>query len=285
MEWWYFEPSVPRKVAGGIKAQSKRGSFGTTWWGKRWIEVLEGFDIGARLGRGRSYARSGQVLSIDIEPGVVTARVQGSRPTPYKVTIKMDAYKKGKWEKIQETLRNTPFFAARLLAGDMPPDLEHVLSESGLSLFPERSIDLDTDCSCPDWSNPCKHIAAVYYLLAEEFNRDPFLLFLLRGKSRDELLLQTLGAPKKKKNKDISTSKGIISPEPVIPDARFWEEKPLPEDFFSSVRIPPVSATLPRRLGNFPFWRAEKPFLETLETIYKSASPHGLKVFYGPVAD
>ena len=85
----YFEPSRPREAKGGIKAQSGRGGFGRSWWARRWIEVLEGFDLGARLGRGRSYARRGQVLSIDVEKGAVTARVQGSRARPYRVEIKV----------------------------------------------------------------------------------------------------------------------------------------------------------------------------------------------------
>ena len=91
-EYDYFPPpSRPRAVKGGIKAQSKRGTFGESWWAKRWIAVLESFDIGSRLGRGRSYARSGQVLSIDIDKGLVKAKVQGSSPTPYNVTIKLNA--------------------------------------------------------------------------------------------------------------------------------------------------------------------------------------------------
>ena len=85
----YFEPSRPREAKGGIKAQSGRGGFGRSWWARRWIEVLEGFDLGARLGRGRSYARRGQVLSVDVEKGAVTARVQGSRAPPYRVEIKV----------------------------------------------------------------------------------------------------------------------------------------------------------------------------------------------------
>ena len=72
-DWGYYKPKPRIKAKGGIKAQSKRGSFGETWWAKRWIATLESFNIGARLGRGRSYARSGQVLSIDIAKGEIRA--------------------------------------------------------------------------------------------------------------------------------------------------------------------------------------------------------------------
>src|SRR5215210_967607 len=186
----YFPPSRPRQAKGGIKAQTKRGEFGTSWWAKRWIAVLEGFNIGARLGRGRSYARGGQVLSIQVEKGQVRAAVQGSRPKPYEIVIQVKTLPAADWKKLAQALSRQALFAAKLLAGEMPQDIEQVFQEAGLSLFPTRLGDLTTKCSCPDWSNPCKHIAAVYYLLGEEFDRDPFLIFTLRGLTRDELLEQ-----------------------------------------------------------------------------------------------
>src|SRR5438874_12696749 len=97
---FYFKRSKPRAAKGGIKAQSKRGQFGATWWGKRWVEVLESFDIGARLQRGRSYARGGQVLSIDIDKGEVTAKVQGSMPKPYAVSIELKELSAKDWAKV-----------------------------------------------------------------------------------------------------------------------------------------------------------------------------------------
>src|SRR5438874_11790706 len=93
----YYPRSTPRAAKGGIKAQSKRGGFGESWWARRWIAVLESFDIGARLGRGRSYARGGQVLSIDVGTGTVKAKVQGSRPKPYDVTIEVKTLTPEQW--------------------------------------------------------------------------------------------------------------------------------------------------------------------------------------------
>ena len=183
----YFEPSRPREAKGGIKAQSGRGGFGRSWWARRWIEVLEGFDLGARLGRGRAYARRGQVLSIDVEKGAVTARVQGSRARPYRVEIKVSTLGRSDWKKLTTALSGRPIFAAKLLAGQMPDKIEDVFRDAGLSLFPDKGADLETDCSCPDWSNPCKHVAAVYLLLGEEFDRDPFLVFKLRERSEESL--------------------------------------------------------------------------------------------------
>jgi uncharacterized Zn finger protein len=266
---WYrdFYPrSRPRAAKGGIKSQSKRGAFGQSWWAKRWISVLESFDIGARLGRGRSYARNGQVLAIDVAKGKVTAKVQGSQSQPYKVAIAVQGLSAKQWDQLVKTLSAQALFVAKLLAGEMPQDIEQVFTDAKLSLFPEESGDLTTECSCPDWSNPCKHIAAVYYLLGEEFDRDPFLLFQLRGLSREELL------------KRLSRSAPASAPpsESAAPEV---EEQP--DDMFGEVRQPPMSAAWMRRLGKFPFWRGETHLLDALEPMYAAASARGMKAFLG----
>ena len=101
------------------------------------------------------------MISIDIEKGEVNALVQGSRPRPYKVKIVVKILTEGDWGRVAEALSSRAVFTARLLAGDMPENVEEVFTSSECSLFPKRLDDLETDCSCPDWSNPCKHIAAV----------------------------------------------------------------------------------------------------------------------------
>lgn len=285
----YFPPSVPRAAKGGIKAQSKRGGFAESWWAKRWIQVLESFHIGGRLQRGRSYARRGQVLSIVIDKGQVKASVQGSDPRPYRVTIALPVLSSQNWQKLVTALSQQALFSAKLLAGEMPQDIEQAFSDSGLSLFPANMKELKTDCSCPDWSNPCKHIAAVYYLLGEEFDRDPFLIFKLRGMSREELvgLLKSAGgeSASKKKTKAQATkdqTETPPSPEPLAADvARFWDGGELPEDLFGEVAIPPVPAALAKRLGNFPFWRGEERFLDAITPVYTQASLYGLELFLG----
>lgn len=279
----YFPRSQPREVKGGIKAQSTGGTFGKSWWAKRWVQVLEGFDIGARLGRGRTYARKGQVLAIDIKRGEVRAKVQGSRPKPYNVTIQVKTIPAADWSKLTEALSRQALFLAKLLAGEMPQDIEAVFKETGLSLFPQKRGDLSTDCSCPDPSNPCKHIAAVYYLLGEEFDRDPFLIFRLRGLEREELL----GRLSQTEPSEQSATEPIpeaAPPELLAADAgAFWgaTRTDTPDDF-GAVEVPEVAAALPKRLGNFPFWRGAGPFLKTLEPIYAEAAPRGLDTFLGP---
>lgn len=186
--WSFYEKTSPKEVKNGLKAKSKRGSIGETWWSKRWVGVLESFNLGARLSRGKSYARKGQVISIDVKPGIVKARVQGSFEQPYNVSIKLSPLSKEDWEKAIAAMASKAIFSARLLSGEMPQNIEEAFSGCGISLFPKKAADLKTDCSCPDWSNPCKHIAAVYYLLAEQFDSDPFLIFKLRGRSKEEIV-------------------------------------------------------------------------------------------------
>ncbi|MGH7230624.1 MAG: SWIM zinc finger family protein [Nitrospiraceae bacterium] len=285
----YHPPSVPLPARGGIKAQSKRGTFGESWWAKRWIAVLESFHLGARLRRGRGYARQGQVLALTIEKGSVTATVQGSRPQPYAVRIAVTVLTATNWKKAAKTLSSQARFAAQLLAGEMPQGIEQAFEAAGLSLFPAQLRDLQTDCSCPDWANPCKHIAAVYYLLGEEFHRDPFLIFKLRGLNREELIdllggigRSTTGRKVPRRATGAESEEAPGAPEPLLPDiAAFWGEHLADEDFLGATHIPPVPASLPKRLGPFPFWRGEDRFLDTLERIYASASPLGLRVVLG----
>ena len=278
-DYYYFPPSQPRTVKGGLKAQSKRGDFGKTWWGIRWIRTLESSRIGARLGRGKSYARSGQVLFIDIEAGKILSEVQGSSRSAYEVDIRLKPYTPSAWKKFMHSLQEQPFYAARLLAGDIPPEFADMLTEAGLSLFPERDGDLETECDCPDWSNPCKHIAAVCYLLAEEFDRDPFLLFELRGMTR-ERMLHTLTGDGLAKEAELVEDRPRAK-ENVMPDAQFWTEGELPDDLFGEVRRPPTPAALPKRLGKFPFWRAEEALSDVMVPLYKKASVQGLKLYRG----
>jgi uncharacterized Zn finger protein len=184
--WPSYQSTRPIDVD-GIKAKSRSGEFVQNWWATRWIEALKALMDSARLSRGRAYARRGQVLDIVLKPGKITARVQGSRPSPYKVTISLKPLKDTQWEAIFDALAAQAIFAAQLLNGEMPPDIEQVFDAINVPLFPASKQDLETDCSCPDWANPCKHIAAVYYLLGEQFDGDPFLLLKLRGREKDEI--------------------------------------------------------------------------------------------------
>jgi uncharacterized Zn finger protein len=185
---WWPSPSKPIPVEDGLKARSQQGRIGDTWWSQRFITVLESIGVGGRLQRGKRYARTGQVRKMDILPGQVTASVQGSRPKPYGVFIEIRVFTEAEWDAAEAVMASSAVFMAKLLAGDMPEEIEEAFVEASGSLFPVSADGFDSMCSCPDWENPCKHIAAVYFLLAEVFDRDPFLIFEWRGRNKSQLL-------------------------------------------------------------------------------------------------
>ena len=276
MSYYDYEYSRPIEAKGGIRAASRRGDFGSNWWAKRWMQTLEQFRIGARLSRGRSYARRGQVLSIDIQNGVVKAQVQGSRKRPYDVEISVRTIGPEDWERLRQALAEQPVIAASLLSGRMPENIEDTFRAIGLSMFPERSDDLETDCSCPDWSNPCKHIAAVYLLLGEEFDRDPFLIFRMRGMDREDLLGEEF-------RQSAQTIEGPpLAPEPLPQDPEaFWTD-PLPtlaSADLGTATAPEMHAALTKQLGRFPFWQGNQDLTATLEEIYSAASQQAAGVY------
>jgi uncharacterized Zn finger protein len=272
-----------RKVKGGIRAQTQRGSFGGTWWGRRWLTLLEQSPIGLRLSRGRAYARNGQVMDLRITKGEVSARVQGSRRTAYKVRMRLRPWNAGQWGAVCASLAQQPILAAGLLANDMPEDLDTVFNRLGLSLFPAHKGDFATECSCPDWSNPCKHIAAVYYLLAEALDLDPFLLFRLRGMERDELIAALQGetrpaAGEERGARDGARESTTGDREPLPGDpAAFWSEAGSPPDLPPYPEAPALHAALPKRLGSLPFWRSERQFFPVMDEIYRTASEFAIQ--------
>ncbi|GAA3595202.1 SWIM zinc finger family protein [Kribbella ginsengisoli] len=171
------------------KGAGARRPFGGTWWGKAWLGALERqaqLDPN-RLGRGRSYARRGSVLEMVVDPGVVRASVQGSRVTPYVVTVKIRAFDDAEWDAVLDVVSAQIGRVAALLDGELPPELVDDAQAAGLELLPDAG-EVRTDCNCPDFAVPCKHSAAVCYLIADALDEDPFELLLLRGKQKDELL-------------------------------------------------------------------------------------------------
>jgi len=289
-DWWRSHPpesSGPREARGGIKAHSRRGAFGRSWWARRWIAVLERLELGGRLARGRSYARRGQVLDIQVAEGSVTASVHGSRREPYAVTIGVDTLSAAAWRKVGRALCRQARFAAKLLASEMPEDVEEAFTQAGVSLFPAHRGELRTECSCPDWSNPCKHIAAVYYLLGEEFDRDPFLVFSLRGLSREGLARLLASTPPAPRPRHGERDAAATAPEPAIAAASaprsdataFWSGGDVPEA--GEVAIPEPPPAVLRRLGPFPFWRGAAPIQAVLAPLYGRASARALDVYLG----
>ncbi len=280
--WGYFPRSRPLPVQDGIKARTQRGEFGEHWWARRWIQVLESYGWDSRLQRGRSYARRGQVLDIDVRLGRVTAHVQGSRRQPYTVRIEIRPLDNEQWERAIDAIAQQALFAAQLLAGEMPVEIEQAFQSAGVSLFP-ASHDIGMNCSCPDWAVPCKHIAAVYYLLGEEFDRDPFLLFTLRGCTREHLMTalrarRVAGAPLEE---DVAEDMALEG-QPLEADlGQFWRPRENLDGLRIAIAPPPVETALLKRLGPPPFSQRPEAFIGTLTLVYAAVTERALTLAFG----
>ena len=290
-EWYYYRRSKPIPVSNGIRTKSNRGEIGQKWWSRRWIQTLESFNMGERLHRGRSYARRGQVISIAVRKGGVDARVQGSRPSPYAVKIELKVIEESEWEKVITGMSAQAIFAAKLLAGEMPNGIEDVFNASNISLFPGTQDDLSTECSCPDWSNPCKHIAAVYYILAERFDDDPFLIFKLRGRTKEEII----AALRKMRNEtEAENTDGVSGIKEALPKTNekidflrkniddFWRSRGELRSFAVKLEKRQGDGSVLLRLEAMPSGLREGGLKNALSIVYDVASKKALKKLMDP---
>jgi uncharacterized Zn finger protein len=260
---YWFKPTKAIKTKDGIKAQSQRGAFAKNWWAQRWIAALEQLVDAGRLSRGRSYARQGQVLSIEETRDGITARVQGSQRAPYKIKIQIAPLTDLQWDKVIDVLAEQAIFSAQLLAGEMPQEIEQAFDSAKASLFPSRHHDLKTDCSCPDYSNPCKHIAAAHYILGERFDEDPFLIFRLRGRTQEQVM-QELRKRRSSTEEMVEEEKEETETITPLEDciSNYWEMGTFLDGFSVSIRPPVIEMPLLKRLGAASF--VPDPGIESL---------------------
>jgi uncharacterized Zn finger protein len=273
--WW--ERHGPRLPSHGIKARTQRGAFGRSWWASRWIAALERLVNPGRLARGRTYARAGQVVSMDVSRDGVKAVVQGSRQAPYQVAIRFRRLGDAEWERVIDAMASQALYAARLLSGEMPEDIEDVFASVGVSLFPAARGDMRTTCTCPDDANPCKHIAAVHYLLGERFDDDPFLMFLLRGRSQEEIV-----AALRARRAGPETEAAVESDQAAEPDeSNFWSAPPHTEEVALHFALPESDALPVKRLGAPPFVKDQAAFAAVMERIYQQIGEYALLIAVG----
>lgn len=275
MSWYYdFKPTRPIDTDEGIKAKSKRGDFVKNWWATRWIQAMERVMDRGRLQRGRTYARKGQVLSLEEGKGKITAKVQGSRRTPYKITIELTPLSERDWRKVLTALAERPYFVAQLLAGEMPQEIEEAFKAVKLDLFPSKR-ELKQACNCPDWADVCKHLAAVHYILAERFDEDPFLLFRLRGKTQEEILT-SLGTGEGEEESAVPFE---YAPAPPLTESltNFWQTGPELERFTVHIAMPEEPYPLLERLGEPDFFPEARRWLAKA---YDGVSETAVQVAY-----
>ncbi|MET9481261.1 SWIM zinc finger family protein [Streptomyces sp. NPDC006638] len=229
-------PPRPAGASGDAAARAFESGFATTWWGNAWVESMEDTALDpARLSRGRVYASGGHVDAITVTPGRVTAYVRGSRPRPYRTEIRLRTLDHGDWEDLLDAAAARPDHIAALLDKEMP----HALAATA-DLLPAGG-DLTPDCSCPDDGFPCKHAAALCYQTARLLDKDPFVLFLMRGRGELEVL-----ADLTRRNATRSAAERTAAPPPMptVPAATALAARTLPA-------LPPPFRT-PDRPGRPP---------------------------------
>ncbi len=262
-----------------------------TWWGNKFITALETFTDSGRLSRGRSYRNSDRIRKLDITDSVITAEVRGNvnpyfgvyKEPIYKTEIVVHSISPAQWTAAIAYIASKASFISKLLLNEMPDNIEDAFTQLNLNLLPKSQKDFSTDCSCPDYSNPCKHIAGVYYRVAAELDRDPFLLFELRGisrkKLRSELAKTPLGqalaaeldiqATPPRSTDSFYTRPTLLSVPTETTVKDFWQgAKPLPKE----IERPPqssVSGILVKKQGDFPpFWNKDQSFVAVMEEVY-----------------
>jgi uncharacterized Zn finger protein len=252
--------------------------FASQWWAQRWIDVLESFGWTQRLARGRNYARGGNVLSMEFQSAQVAAQVQGTAPAPYDVSLALDRFSDEQWEEVIANLAAEAIFTAKLLAGEMPQHIERAFIASGLSLFPFTKWDIHSECSCPDSANPCKHIAAVYYLMGERFDQDPFVLFALRGRTRTEII---------RRLRELRGSSAAVENVPVVAEViepltpiGFWELAGELDSSLVVIAPPPSGETILDILGAPPIEAAE-PAVTYLRALYSEVREQAIATAMG----
>ncbi|MDF0553096.1 SWIM zinc finger family protein [Kamptonema sp. UHCC 0994] len=229
------------------------------WWTEQWLDLINSYHFKKRLERGWRYAREGNVLSIEFQDQKVIAKVRGTEPEPYQISLWLDTFSDEDWGYVTENMSQRAVFSAKLLAGEMPQNIEDVFAVAGKRLFPFNLSDIHSQCSCPDKANPCKHISAVYYLLGERFSEDPFVLFQLRGRTKEQILTklrqlrgkgeESIAKVNSEENSTIPNSQVPI-PNSQFPKVyQFWEYNQQLESSLVVIVPPPTSETVLDILG------------------------------------
>jgi len=237
------------------------------WWVQQWVDLLNAYRFKKRLERGRRYAREGNILSLEFKGSKVIALVQGTAQDPYKLSIWIDPFSDEDWDYVIDSLSEKALYSAQLLAGEMPDDIESVFTSNGLNLFPFTLSDVHSRCNCPDPKNPCKHIAAVYYQLGDFFREDPFVLFQLRGRTRDQILEALRQKRQQQSDAIVAGDDQPVEQEPSAPEplqtpavhlGDYWRyDAPLDP---SLVVITAAETTVLDVLGKLPFPAEEATF-------------------------
>jgi len=272
--------------------------FSRTWWGQKFIETMENLTDSGRLSRGRSYARGKKVKSFGIKDGIISAQVRGSvnpyfgvyEEPLYITTIEFQPISAAQWSAAIALIASKASLISRLLLNEIPADIEDTFKQLNLNLLPGSRKDFRATCTCPDWGNPCKHIAGVYYLVAAELDQNPFLLFELRGLSKDNLMKELAKSPLGQAlSAELQLQKQAPQPvesyHPALRTSGLEACENLREFWHGTKRLPQTMEPLPqipvagipvKKQGDFPaFWNRDNSFIEAMETLYQQVKTKG----------
>ncbi len=252
-----YVPRIPIPIRGGIKAQMRKSQKYHKPWAQKWIDYIESLSMGARLGRGRSYAISGQVYDLSISPGKISAKVQGANSNPYSCSLKWEAIDGKKKAKLVEMLKNSPLILSQLLINNLPGSVERYFRLAGYPLFPTIDDCILPSCNCPDGAANCKHIAALMLIVSEAFEQEPVNILSFRGISREDIFGKADAGPQRRRKEK------VVLPDTT--DGSFWgvrENKDF--DYGTKPDKETAASPLAHRLGPVPFWRGEERFLDVV---------------------
>lgn len=258
--------------------------YGQTWWGQQWLKSLDNIDWDNRLPRGRSYANKGAVKQVMIAGNMINAKVQGSRPRPYQITIVIPTFGTADNEQLVSRISENPVLISKLLNRELDPQILTIAERLGIRVFPKQWSDFKMDCSCPDWAVPCKHLAAVIYKVCNEIDNNPFLVFQLHGLD----LVKALQA----KNISIgeqAETKFLTVPEMLsVKRAKEQKEKEVTEEKFEKTflqlnygSVEDILEPLVRILPDAPPFYLQGNFREVYEKYLKKAAKKVERVFNG----
>jgi uncharacterized Zn finger protein len=261
--------------------------FAQSWWAQRWLGMLDDFgpEFKSRMGRGRTYARQGAVLNAAVGPGMVQAQVWGSYGMPYTVRITIAPLPDAVWDAVVEALATEAAAVAKLLAGEMPANIEDIFARAGGSLFPTSARDVSGSCTCPDYAPLCKHVVAVHHVVAQNLDAQPFILFTLRGRTPEQIT----AALRQRWASAVSGAGGQAAEpapgEPAEPEyaplraANFYLPGAALDDFSITITPPQVEAALLKRLGRPPFSASDEDPLPALAEVYAAVTKRALQAF------
>ena len=269
---WYSRDDFynKRRQAPKTAEGASQKTYGATWWGAQWLHALGEFDYSNRIPRGKTYANKGLVHNLAIDGSILSAQVTGSRPKPYTVHLAFVPFNASQQQRLMELVAANPHFLSKLLNRELPPELHQAALKAGISLFPQHWDELRGMCSCPDYALPCKHMAAVFFVVAHEIDKDPLMVFTLRGFDLSKELEKQGITRAGETDRDIVTIKTIQ--QPLGEHDPFGEVATEQQHSVDFTTLPEARLEFMQLLSERPIFFTEGDFKKILVSVYEQSA-------------